>query len=315
MLLIPVLLMGIPSVSASTVNITLNPTTHVAQVVGISTTTIVFTYPENSTVSRLLNGTSHTTNVTGYIPHGETPVHDFEDDLRNYTSSISVQNMSVSLYTRSVANSTALVITRNTNLTAYVTGIYNSTNGTLTANMNWKAFKIDGSFMVPMDGQEVDLNMMGSAMLQPLGDQSFASAFLSHSFGDKSIWSQPTIDFSALNTPLSNWTRHYDPGSNTTTFSKNVNTQSNFSASISINGQAYSISMVHDPSSSIKVLGYASASGNSLVISSPPPGTFSFETMALVVLVVAIVLGSTYVVIKRRSRSAIAVSPSVPPAV
>ncbi|MDG6996565.1 MAG: hypothetical protein JRN52_11645 [Nitrososphaerota archaeon] len=301
-LLLPLLFLGIPAVSASTVNITLNPTTHVAQVEGVSTTKIVLTYPANSDISKMLNETKYSMQVSGNIPHGDAPTRDFEDALRNYTSTISVENISASLSTKATANSTALVITRDTNLTAYVTGIYNSTNGTLMANMNWKSFRIDGSFVVPMDGQEYDLNMMGSAALQPLGDNSLASAFLIHAFGEDRIWSQSTIDFSALNTPLTNWTRHYDSATNTTTFSKTVNTQANFSASVSVNGQEYSISMVHDPSSTIKVLGYASASGNSLIIS-PAPSAFSFETAALAALVVVIILASAYMAIRWRSRA------------
>ncbi len=301
LLLVPILLLGIPTVSASTVNITLNPTTHVAQVVGVSSTKIVFTYPANSLISNGLNGYNYSTSVSGYLPRTASSTDDFENVLRNYTSTISVQNISASLETNAIANSTALVITRNTNLTAWVTGIYNDTNGQLMANLEWKAFTIRGSFIVPMGGHNIDLNMMGSGTMESLGGNSIASAFLSHSFGGDNIWSRSTIDFAALNTPLTNWTRHYDASTNTTTFSKSVNSVANYSASVSVNGQAYSISMVSDPSSTVKVLGYATASGNSVIISTPPPNTFSFELVALVALLFVVILGTTYAIVRRRN--------------
>lgn len=301
LLSIPMLLFGIPVVSASTVNITLNPTTHVAQVVGVSSTKIVFTYPENSTVSSRLNGYNYTTSESGYLPQGASSTDDFEHELRNYTSTVSVQNITAALNTSAVANSTALVITKTTDLTAWITGIYNSTGGNLTANLDWKSFTIRGPFVVPMDGHNIDLNMMGSGTLESLGDNSIASAFLSNSFGNDNIWSRSTIDFSALNTPLTNWTRQYDASTNTTTFSKNVNLQSNYSASVSVNGHTYSISMVSDPSSTIKVLGYATASGNTLIITTPPPSASAFEIVAIVVVTIAIILGTTYLIIRQRN--------------
>ena len=302
LLMVPILLLGIPTVSASTVNITLNPTTHVAQVVGVSSTKIIFTYPANSLISNGLNGYNYSTSVSGYLPSTASSTDDFENVLRNYTSTISVQNISASLETRAVANSTALIITRNTNLTAWVTGIYNDTNGQLIANLEWKAFTIRGSFIVPMDGHNIDLNMMGSGTMESLGDNSIASAFLSHSFGGDNIWSRPTIDFAALSTPLTNWTRHYDASTNTTTFSKSVNSVANYSASVSVNGQGYSISMASDPSSTVKVLGYATASGNSLIISTSPPNTFSFELAAIVALTLVVILGTTYVIVRQRNK-------------
>lgn len=312
LLLVPLIFVAVPAASASTVNITLNPTTHVAEVVGVSTTKIVFTYPENSTVSQMLTGTNYTMQASGFVPHGASSTDDFERDLQDYTSSIKVQNISASLLSKAIANSTTLVITRDTNLTAWVTGIFNETNGTTSANMNWKAFVIRGSFTVPMDGQNVDLNTMGSAMMEPLGENGLASTFLFHSFGENSIWSQPTIDFSALNTSLSNWTRHYDSQTNTTTFSKTVNTAANYSASVSVNGNAYSISMVHDPSSTIKVVGYATASGNSLTITTSP-SSFSVETAALVAVAVIIILASTYMAIRWRKKASGVGSTATPP--
>ncbi|MCL5068335.1 MAG: hypothetical protein M1368_08295 [Thaumarchaeota archaeon] len=216
------------------------------------------------------------------------------------------------MYTSAKANSSALVIIRTTNLTAWVTGIYNNTNGELEANLDWKAFTIRGSFIVPMDGRNMDLNMLGSGMQESLGDNNIATLFLSQSFGSDNIWSRPTIDFSALNTPLTNWTRHYDAATNTTTFSKNLNSQSTYSASVSVNGQGYSISMTSDPSSTVKVLGYATASGNTLVISNPPPST-SFEIIALVVLSSTIILGTVYLVVRQKKKgNAMSPAPRLP---
>ena len=160
---------SIPVVSASTVNIALNPTTGVAEVTGISTTTIVFTYPVNSSISNFLKGYNYSMQVSGNIARGQSSTDEFQDALRNYTPSISVENMSASLSTKAVANSTALVVTKETNITAWVTGVFNESDGKVMANLGWKAFVIRGSFDVPLDGHDFDLNMLGSAVLEPLG--------------------------------------------------------------------------------------------------------------------------------------------------
>lgn len=303
LLIAMMLAVSIPMASASTVNITLNPTTGEAQVTGISTTTIVFTYPANSSISNFLKGYNYSMQASGNIAKGQGSTDDFQDALRNYTRSISVQNMSASLSTTALANSTTLVITKDTNITAWVTGVFNVTNGKVMANMEWKAFEIKGSFYVPLDGHNFDLNMMGSAVLLPFGGSGFASSFLSNSFGGENLWSQSTINFSSLNTPLTNWTKVYNPSTNTTTFTKNVNTESNYSSSVSINGAKYSLSMAYDPSSKVSVDGYASPSGNSLIIESPPPSVISTATLALVVIAGVILAASAYVAIRWRARS------------
>jgi hypothetical protein len=293
---------SIPVVSASTVNIALNPATGVSKVTGISTTTIIFTYPVNSSVSDFLKGYNYSMQVSGNIARGQSSTNDFQDALRNYTPSISVENMSASLSTKAIANSTVLVVTKETNITAWVTGVFNESDGKVMANLGWKAFVIRGSFDVPLDGHDFDLNMLGSAVLEPLGGDGFASSFLVNSFGGDNIWSRPTIDFSALNSPLTNWTRVYDSSTNTTTFTKNVSTQSNFSSSYSLNGQTYALSMTYDPSSRVSVLGYASPSGNSLIIESPP--ALSSTTISALVLIAFVILAaSAYMAIRWRAKS------------
>ena len=305
------LAISIPVVSASTVNIALNPTTGVAKVIGISTTTIIFTYPANSSVSNFLKGYSYSTQAAGNIAAGQSSADDFQSALRNYTQSISVENMSVSFNTKAIANSTALVITKETNITAWVTGVFNETNGKVMADLQWKAFVIRGSFDVPLDGHNFDLNTLGSAVVEPLGGDGFASSFLVNSFGGDDLWSHPTIDFSALNSPLTNWTRVYDSSTNTTTFTKNINTHDNFSSSYSFNGQTYSLLMTYDPSSTVSVLGYASPFGNSLIIESPPslaPTTIS----ALIIIAFVILAATAYMATRWRAKSR-SLAPLSPP--
>lgn len=296
------LITSLPIVSASTVNIDLNPTSGVAKVTGISTTNIVFTYPANSTLSSLLNGSSYTKEASGNVAGGQSPALDFQDALRNYTSDVTVQNLSVSLSTVENANTTAMVITRQTNITGYVSGVFNVTNGTVSANLGWKAFAIRGPFVVPLDGHDYDLNTLGSATLMPFGESGMASSFLSGSFGDKNIWSRSTIDFSSLNTPLTNWTKVYDASTNTTTFTKTINTLANYSSSVSFNGQNYSLTMKYDPSSTIKVSGYASPSGNSLMIG-PAPASQSYIYPAIAVVVVGIIALLAYMAARKRGGS------------
>ena len=221
---------------------------------------------------------------------------DFQDALRNYTSDVTVQNLSASLSTTAKANTTAMVITRQTNITGFVSGVFNVTNGTVTANLGWKAFAIRGPFDVPLDGHNYDLNTLGSAAIMPMG--GVASSFLSGSFGDRNIWSRSTIDFSSLSTPLTNWTRVYNSATNTTTFTKTINTLANYSSSVSFNGQNYSLSMTYDPSSTISVIGYASAQGNNLVFG-PVPQNFTYPTIAVAVVAVIALLG--YMAVRKRN--------------
>ena len=128
-----------------------------------------------------------------------------------------------------------------------------------------------------------------------------AASFLCVSFGRDNILSRSTINYTSLSSPLSDWTRVYDASTNTTTFTKSVNGQSNYSSSVSFSGQTYSLSMVSDPSSIVKVLGYASPSGNSLIIESPPPGTVGISTV-LVLVAFIIIAVSAYLAIRRRAR-------------
>jgi hypothetical protein len=302
---------SIPVVSASTVNITLNPATGVAEVTGISTTKVVFTYPVNSSVSNFLKEYNYSNQESANIAGGQSSTDDFQNALRNYTPGISVENMSVSVNSKAIANSTTLVITKETNITAWVTGVFNETNGKVMADLEWKAFVIRGSFDVPLNGHDFDLNTLGSAVVEPLGGDGFASSFLVNSFGGDAIWSRSTIDFSALDSPLSNWTRVYDSSTNTTTFTKNINTNYNFSSSYSFNGQTYSLSMTYDPSSTVRVLGFASPSGNSLIIESPP-GPSPTTIGALVLITSVILAASAFMAIRWRakSRSLAPLSPS-----
>lgn len=295
------LIMSVPVASASNVNIALNPSSGVAKVTAISTTRIIFTYPANSTISNALKAYTYSMQVSGNVAKGEASSDNFQDTLRNYTPSISVENMSTSLSTNAVGNATALMVTRTTNLTAYVTGVFNLTNGEVMANLEWKSFTIRGSLEVQMNGNNYDMNLLGSAVLAPLGGEGMVASFLGGSFGRDNIWSSSTINYSALSSPLSNWTRVYDASTNTTTFSKTVKAQSNYSSAISFNGQTYSLSMVSDPSSTIEVLGYASPSGNSLIIESHPPGTVGISALLVLVAFTIVALGA-YIAIRRRAR-------------
>ena len=236
--------------------------------------------------------------ASGNIAGGQVPAVDFQDALRNYTSEVTVQNLSASLSTIAKANTTAMVITRQTNITGYVSGVFNVTNGTVTANLGWKAFVITGPFVVPLDGHDYDLNTLGSAATMPMG--GVASSFLSGSFGDRNIWSRSTIDFSSLNTPLTNWTRVYNSATNTTTFTKTINTLANYSSSVSFNGQSYSLSMTYDPSSTISVSGYASPQGNTLVFGAAPQN-YAYPVIAVVVVAIIALLG--YMAVRKRNGS------------
>lgn len=106
------------------------------------------------------------------------------------------------------------------------------------------------------------------------------------------------MNFSALNTPLSTWTKNYNAATNTTTFTKTINGQSTFTASLDYNGAKYSLSATSDPAGVVAVQGYANAQGDSLTMAPAPASTAS--GLLAIGAVIAIVLSLVgYLAVKR----------------
>lgn len=260
-----------PAVSASTLKVELNPSTGVATMMSTSVTSIIVTYPANSTLSGYLNGYAYNSSVSGAFPSGSQGIVAFEGHFRDGDrGGISVRNMTVtSSYTAS-ANSTTLVISKQTQISATVSGVFKVVNGTVTADLGWRSFQVDGALDLPLQGHVFDVNLLGASVTSAMGGRGLGVDAVVAMFGGGSLWNSPTLNFSSLNTPLTNWTKSYNSITNTTTFSKTISGQSSLSTSYTNNGQTYSLKETSDPSAVIATPGYAVVSGNSLSIVAVP---------------------------------------------
>lgn len=292
-----------PMASASTLTVNLNPTTGLAKVNSVSTTKIVFTYPAGSMVSNYLKNVSSSQTLKGSFNGSTTGAQELQSSFDDEESHVSVKNMSASVSYTALGNATALVVTKTTNITSWVSGVFIVVNGTVHADLGWRAFVVQGSLYLPLEDHSVDINLVGSTMQDSLASHEVAAVFLLNMFGGGSIWFRPTLNFSALNSPLSTWTKNYDASTNTTTFSKTISGQSTFKASLTYNSQSYSLSAVSDPSGVVSVQGYANASGNSLVMATPPPASTSVGLWAEGAAAVVLVLAAGYLALRSMSRT------------
>jgi len=175
-----------------------------------------------------------------------------------------------------------------------VTGIFNKTKGETKVNLSWRAFEVKGSFNVSHDNQEFDLNDMKNDIEEHLPD------FYNH-FNEKmsGIGTVSTLNYTMFSKSLSSWQRTYDPTTNTTTFYYNASKYVLFYANGSISNSNYTLKIVYDPSSTITTPGYATASGDTIVISPTAPS----NTLPLIigaVVAVIIVVGALAFFLRKR---------------
>jgi hypothetical protein len=300
-----------PLASASTLTVNLNPKTGLATLDSVSTTKIIFTYPANSTMSNYLRNVSSSVGLSGKFD-GNTPgAQELQGSFDDWDHHISVSNISVSLLYTAKGNTTALVVDKVTKVNATVTGAFNVVNGTVSVNMGWRAFIVRGAMNFPLEGHDVDVNLAGSAMEDSLSGHAYAAGWLANSFGRYGIWDRPTLNFSALNSPLSTWTKNYDSATNTTTFSKTISGQDTFSVSADFNGQKYSLSAVSDPSGVVTAQGYASASGDTLTLA-PAPASASTSLLAVTVVAGLVIVTAGYLFLKSKAKTRTTSAASLP---
>jgi hypothetical protein len=302
-----------PIAFGSTLTVTLNPATKVAEFQAMSSTTIIMTYPANSSMSNALKGVNATYSSQGSFQHGSGGVDELQTSFHGYDPDVSLNNMSVSTSYTANGNATALVVNKDTNITAWVTNVFSVQNGTVKADLRWRSFVVMGALNLNLGDRMVDVNLAGSAVENSLQDHATAAGFLLGVFGHSDLWQHPTLNFSALDSPLSTWTKNYDSATNTTTFSKVISGSYSISSSIDVNGQKYTFSAVSDPSSTIVVAGYANASGDSLTMQAPPAsgalGT-AVVSSGEVVVAVAAVAALALLALYARSRSKSAKQPA-----
>ena len=285
-----------PMAYASTLTVNLNPKSGLATVDSVSTTKMVFTYPANSAISKYLSNVSSSSTFSGSFMGTSQGAEEFQGTLHDWDSRVSVSNMSVAIDYSLKGNTTALVLDKTTKINATVSGVFRVVNGTVQANLGWRSFIVRGAMNLPLDGHTMDINLAGSAMEDSLGQQSFASGWMMGSFGGDSFWNRPTLNFSALNAPLSSWTKNYNSATNTTTFTKTISGSSTFTASYTLNGLKYGLSATSDPTGVVAIQGYANASGDSLtIVPAPASATTGLLVIGAVVAILAI-LGGIYAV-------------------
>ena len=290
-----------PLAFASTLTVNLNPKTGVANINAVSTTKIVLTYPANSSVSKSLRNVSSSQSLSGKFAGDSEGALELQGSFDDHDGHVTVSNMSVSVLYTAKGNATTLVIEKSTDVNATVSGVFHVVNGSVRADLGWRAFLIRGAFDLPLGGRMMDVNLAGPALEDSIGARPFASAWLLGTFGGGAFWDRPTLNFSALNTPLSTWTKNYNSATNTTTFSKTISGQDTFSVSANLNGQKYSLSAISDPSGVVAVEGYANASGDSLVMA-PAPASTSTTLLAVVVVAGLVAITVGYLAIRTRTR-------------
>ena len=302
-----------PAAAASTLTVNLNPNTGVATMKSTSVTNIALTYPVNSSLSKYLNGYSYSSSTSGTFPADSQGVASFEDGFHDDDGrSVSISNMTVTTSYSAHANATTLQIQKQTVIAATVSGVFNVVNGTVTADLGWRSFQVRGALDLPLQGRVFDVNLLGASVTSAMGDKGAGIGVVTSMFGGERLWSTPTLNFSALNTPLTTWTKNYDSVTNTTTFSKTISGNSSLSSIYSENGKTYSLKMTSDPSATIATPGYAEASGNSLTIV-PTPMYLSLVTWAEAGFVAALAAFAAVMVVRSRRRSA-GMAPDIAPA-
>lgn len=293
---------AVPLASASSLTVHVYPNQNKAEVTAVSDTKIVFTYPNNSTVSNWLMQNVQNESYTMYvnISYGQSPIAFFEGFLRSHYANISVDNMSVALHLNLVRNSTQLVINKNMNIVIWVSGIFNkSKNGTTIANMSWRDFAVNGQFEVNYHGTNMDINEVGGVMPN-MGYLMYTSNTEYSKYSD--FADRATINYSSLSAPLTHWNRVYSSSLNSTDFTYIYNRTISYNASFSINGQNYTLNMSYDPSASIVVPGYATASDNNLIISSTAPNTaFPYLLAGIAAVVVIVIVLAAAMLIRSRN--------------
>jgi hypothetical protein len=293
-----------PAASASTLTVDLNPSTGVATMTSTSVSNIVLTYPANSTLSGYLKGYSDNSSTSGNFTAGSQGVTDFEGHFHDDDGSgISIKSMSVTTSYTANANSTTLVIAKQTVISTTVSGVFKVVNGTVTADLGWRSFRVDGALDLALHGHVLDVNLLGSSVTSAISGRGTGEDSVISMFGEANLWNAPTLNFSSLNTPLTNWTKSYNSISNTTTFSKTISGQSSLSATYTNNGQTYSLKETSDPSAVIATQGYADASANSLTIV-PTPIYLSPVVWAEGAFLGALAVFATVVIARSRRRPA-----------
>ena len=302
------LIAATPAVYASTLKVSLNPTSQTATLTSSSTTILILTYPSDSSLSHYLRNYSTSVTWKGSFSGSSEGAAVLQSGLEAEDHEVYIQSMNVSYSLKATGNATSLVVNKATDITALVGGVYKVQNGTLTADLDWKAYHIPGDMVLKLEDHTVEVNKVGSTFGAELGSQPNIAAGIAYMFGGGELWHRSTLDFSTLNSPLSTWSRNYDSITNTTTYSKTISGESSLNVSADFNGQRYTLTVKSDPTADVSTAGYAIASGNSLVIQHTPLILTPMVWVAAGVAVLAAIGAAAYMLKRARLHS----QPSIP---
>ncbi|HYC26977.1 MAG TPA: hypothetical protein VEB67_03025 [Nitrososphaerales archaeon] len=302
--------------------VTLNPNSKTAKVTMDSSTNILLTYPNGSQLSNFLKNVNSSINLSGNFAHATDGVQVLQSSFHqddDQGSQASIQNVTVAYSYNAKGNATAFVMSKSTNITAWVTGVFSVVNGSVTADLHWRSFVVRNPLIFTLADHTQDVNFVGPTAQASLAEHAVAAQFVLNMFGASYVWDRPTLNYSALSSPLSTWTKNYDSGTNTTTFSKTISGSSTFTSSADINGQKYTMSATSDPSAVLAVSGYASAQSDSISVGAAPASATAAAPMTAAVVIggVAIVLiaGVAYLALRARSRAKPIAVPTPSPAI
>ena len=300
------LISTVPTSYASTLTVTLNPNSKVAKVTMDSYTNIVLTYPNGSQMSNYLKNVNSSISLSGTYAHSVGGVEVLQGSFHDHDqgSAAAIQNVTVAYSYTAKGNATAFVMNKQTNITAWVTGIFSVVNGSVSADLRWRSFVVTNALVFNMADHDQDVNFVGPTAEASLAAHAVAGQFVLGMFGGSYIWDRPTLNYSALSSPLTTWTKNYDSSTNTTTYSKTISGTSTISSSADINGQKYTLSATSDPSAVVSMKGYASASSDSLTLGPAPASTAPIMSAAVVAgVAIVLIAGVAYLALRSRSRA------------
>jgi len=289
--------LAVPAATASYLNVTIYPDKGLANVKLNSEASLIFTYPAKNVTPRSYSFSFTKT----FTNSSDWAISFMEGWLKSRYHNVSVDNMSVTFNLVSHVNSTTLVITKLVTINLWVSGIFNKTKSETKVNLSWRAFEVKGSFKIKSDnGTEYDLNEMGEHYLNDTGEYFFGMILNYQNDKLKEMSNVSTLNFTMLSKSLSSWQRTYDPTTNTTTFYYNASKYVLFYANWSISNNNYTLKIVYDPSSTITTPGYATASGDTIVISPTAPSNMLPLIIGAVVAVIIVVGALAFFLRKRK---------------
>lgn len=246
----------IPASHASNITVVLNPNDNTATMNAYINSSLSISANSTSFIGELIANNIISGITAGNLTINQTSQNRGSPAFEILNSSISSIDPGAQLdslamsYERTVNNATAgdeVTFYSNTSLkiALVVSGVFHNNS----ANLSWRSFSTN---------QSITLN--GTDVSQVNFNRSNIPTLISIN----------TVDMHVFAKSLDQWNRSYDPTSNVTTFSLNAGNTIYVSYGNKTQPGGFNLTYVLDPSFSISIPGYATASADSLTIGNPP---------------------------------------------